>query len=157
MVHLRGTLRKNRDLQTLKYLEFRIFKSTWRRFQKKFKCQICFPMKFRGMTRFVEDSKGTEKAKWKMRKTYNSLKPTGLYPALPVPLFHVSPPSRALFFLPLTCCPFLLADQKLVKRGQVPMAEVNLGLILNWEASPKISQSLHKIEVYRETEYSRSV
>lgn len=54
-----------------------------------------------------------------MQKTYNCLKPTSLYPALPIPLFHVSPPSPALFFLPLTCCcPFLLADQKLLNEGK---------------------------------------
>lgn len=157
MVHLRCPLGKNRGANSQTSRVFAFFKSTWRSFQKKFKCQICFLMKFTGKTRFIENSKGTEKAKWKTQKTYNSLKPTGLYPALPVSLFYVPPLSPALFFLPLSCSPFLLADQKPVKWGQVPMAEVNLDLILNWEAVSKISQSLHKIEVYRETEYSRSI
>jgi len=76
---------------------FAFFKSTWRSFQKKFKCQICFLMKFTGKTRFIENSKGTEKAKWKTQKTYNSLKPTGLYPALPVSLFYVPPLSPVCY------------------------------------------------------------
>lgn len=61
---------------------------------------------------FIGKRKGIEKAKWKIWKTSNSLKPDCLYLAIPFSPSYAPPFPTALLFLPLTCSPSLLASQK---------------------------------------------